>query len=291
MAQHIPIYAARSQQVIAYALVDDDDYERVAAHRWLMQGEPSAPGYIYRYRRRCEREAHENHVMGLAQELRQCPDRITFANGDRLDYRKANLVSRSERRSWQQRSAQELAAASAAGSSRGDGVMVELPLTQGWTAWLDPEWAAQVSRYSWRVQTRGGYAFALRRIRKPSGGSKTIYLARVVMGLQDAADGSALAGGVVALRTPPDAEDQTIDLRASNLIVTTRSGANLLRPTRARYRGVQAQGKKYRAYIRLDGYDRVIGLYDTPAAAAQARDAEIRRLGLEGIARLNDVQA
>lgn len=116
-----------------------------------------------------------------------------------------------------------------------------------------------------------------------------IYLARVVIRLQDVDAGDALAAGVVALRTPPDAERQMIDLRAANLVVTTRGGANLMRPIKARYRGVQAQGKRYRAVVRLNGYDRVIGLYDTPEEAARARDVEIRRLGLQGIARLNRV--
>jgi hypothetical protein len=128
------------------------------------------------------------------------------------------------------------------GRSGSEGSTVELPLTQGWTAWLDPEWADLVNRYRWCVQTRGTYAFAQRRCRQPSGGSKVIYLARVVMGLQDLEAGDTLSPGVVALRTPPDGERQTIDLRAANLVVTTRGGANLLRPIQARYRGVQAQG-------------------------------------------------
>jgi hypothetical protein len=61
----------------------------------------------------------------------------------------------------------------------------------------------------------------------------------------------------------------------------------LLRPIQARYRGVQPQGRRYRAVVRLAGYDRVIGLYDTPEAAARARDEEIKRLGLQDLARLN----
>jgi hypothetical protein len=40
--------------------------------------------------------------------------------------------------------------------------------------------------------------------------------------------------------------------------------------------------------VRLAGYDRVIGLYDTPEAAARARDAAIIHLGLQDIARLNN---
>jgi hypothetical protein len=139
------------------------------------------------------------------------------------------------------------------------------------------------------VQTRGTYAFAQRRCRRISGGSKVIYLARVVMGLQDLDAGDTLSPGVVALRTPPDGARQIIDLRAANLVVTTRGGANLLRPIQARYRGVQAQGARYRALVRLAAYDRVIGLYDTPEDAARARDAEIRRLGLHDLARFNNV--
>jgi hypothetical protein len=83
--------------------------------------------------------------------------------------------------------------------------------------WLDPEWADRVNRYRWCVQTRGTYAFAQRRCRKPSGGSKVIYLARVVMGLQDLDAGDTLSPGVMALRAQPDVERQTIDLRADNL--------------------------------------------------------------------------
>ena len=289
MATSIPIYAAHSQQVIAYAQVDADDYERVAGHRWVMQGEPDAPSFVYRYRNRREREARERQAIGLAQELLGQAGRITLRNGDRLDYRRVNLVSPGERQDRHQRSAQELATATVTGDHGGDGALYELPLTQGWTAWIDSEWANLVSHYRWCVQTRGAYAFAQRRFRRPSGGSKVIYLARVVMGLQDLEAGDTLSPGVVALLTTPDGENRIIDLRAANLVVTTRSGANLMRPIQARYRGVQAQGTCYRAVVRLTGYDRVIGLYDTPEAAARARDAEIRRLGLHDLARLNNV--
>jgi hypothetical protein len=40
--------------------------------------------------------------------------------------------------------------------------------------------------------------------------------------------------------------------------------------------------------IRLEGYDRVLGLFETPGEAARARDAEMVRLGLADIARMNE---
>lgn len=33
MAQRLPIYASRSEEIIAYARVDDDDYAHLAAYR------------------------------------------------------------------------------------------------------------------------------------------------------------------------------------------------------------------------------------------------------------------
>jgi hypothetical protein len=67
---------------------------------------------------------------------------------------------------------------------------------------------------------------------------------------------------------------------------TTRGGINLRWPSRARYRGVHRQGPRYRAHLKLGGQERVLGLYETPAAAARARDVELRRLGLHDLARL-----
>ena len=319
MVQHLPIHATRSGEVIAYALIDDEDYPRVSSFRWVMQGPPEDPHYVYRYRRRRERKTHERQKIGLAQQLLQPADWITFRNGNPLDFRRANLLCRQARAERQQRRATTLAEATVAGEiartrpptstdaltressvlSVGSTALPDLgrpscdpiyvlSLSQQWTAWIDPEWAERITRYRWCVQTRRTYAYALRRIRLGGARSRVIYLARVLVGLQEVDDGTALGEGVVALRTPPDATLRTIDLRAANLLVTTRSGANLHRPTKAGYRGVQAQGKKYRATIRLGGYDRVIGLFETPEEAARARDAEMVRLGLADIARLNE---
>jgi hypothetical protein len=84
---------------------------------------------------------------------------------------------------------------------------------------------------------------------------------------------------------------QCLDLRATNLIITTRGGVNLRRPSRTRYRGVHRQGQRYRAHLKLGGQERVLGFYDTPEEAAQAREAELRRLGLHDLARLPAARA
>jgi hypothetical protein len=291
MVQGLPIHATGSGEVVASALIDDPDYPHVSPFRWVMQGSPDAPHSIYRYRRRQEREDQERQKIGLAQQLLPQADWITFRNGNPLDFRRANLLGRQERLERQERRAAALAAATVAGeltSPPARDAIYPLSLSQAWTAWIDPPWADCVTRYCWCVQTRRAYAFALRRVRLGGGRSRVIYLARVVAGLQEVEAGTALGEGVVALRTPPDAARRVIDLRRSNLLVTTRAGANLHRPTQARYRGVQAQGGKYRAFIRLGGDDRVIGLFETPVEAARARDAEMVRLGLVDIARMNE---
>jgi hypothetical protein len=97
MVQHLPIYASRSEEIIAYALVDDDDYAHLAAYRWVMQGTPEAPGSIYRARCVWERAVHEPSALVLSQEIVPHSGHVTFHNGDRLDYRKANLVTSYDR--------------------------------------------------------------------------------------------------------------------------------------------------------------------------------------------------
>jgi hypothetical protein len=95
---------------------------------------------------------------------------------------------------------------------------------------------------------------------------------------------------VVAYQTPADVHRQLLDLRRCNLLITTRGGVTLRRPHPQRYRGVHAVGRtgRYRATLSIGGYYRILGVYDTPEEAAQARDAAIIRLGLQDIAPLNN---
>jgi len=102
--------------------------------------------------------------------------------------------------------------------------------------------------------------------------------------------GERLRPGVVAYQTPADVDCQLLDLRHTNLLITTRGGVTLRRPQPQRYRGVHAMGRtgRYRATLSIGGHYRILGLYDTPEEAAQARDAVIIHLGLQDIARLNN---
>jgi hypothetical protein len=45
---------------------------------------------------------------------------------------------------------------------------------------------------------------------------------------------------------------------------------------------------RYRTTLSIGGHYRLLGLYNTPEEAAQARDAAIIRLGLQDIAQLNN---
>ena len=290
MTKRLPIYASRSKEIIAYARVDDDDYAHLAAYRWVMQGTPEVPGSIYRARCVWERATHEYPALVLSQEIVPHTSHITFYNGDRLDYRKANLVTSHERQQRLEHGAEVLRRMNRLHAPKpGRDASVILPLTQGWTAWIDAEWEDDVRRYHWYVARQGPHVYAQRQ--RKQGKSRTIImLARVIAGLQDIDSGKRLRPGAVAYQTPADVHRHRLDLRRTNLIITTRGGVTLRRPHPRRYRGVHAVGRtgRYRATLSLGGHYRVLGWYDTPEEAAQARDAAIIRLGLQDIAQLHD---
>ncbi len=290
MTQRLPIYAGRSKEIIAYARVDDDDYAHLATYRWVMQGTPEAPGPIYRSRCVGERAVQEHPALALSQEIVPHSGHITFHNGDRLDYRKANLVTSHKRQQRLEHGAEVLRRMNRLHAAKPDNnVSITLLLTQGWTAWIDAGWEDDVRRYPWYVARQGPHVYAQRQ--RKQGRSRTIIaLARVIAGLQDIDSGERLRPGVVAYQMPADVHRQLLDLRRTNLIITTRGGVTLRRPHPQRDRGVHAVGRtgRYRATLSIGGHYRVLGLYDTPEEATQARDAAIIRLGLQDIARLND---
>jgi hypothetical protein len=54
----------------------------------------------------------------------------------------------------------------------GRGASVTLPLTQGWTPWIDAEWEDDVRWYPWYVARRGPHVYAQRQ--RKQGRSRTI---------------------------------------------------------------------------------------------------------------------
>jgi hypothetical protein len=81
----IPLHD-RNGDVIAHAIVDDGDYERVAKHRW---GLGSVHGYVVRQRREGRSGTVRLHreVLGL----KPGDPEVDHENGDKLDNRRENL--------------------------------------------------------------------------------------------------------------------------------------------------------------------------------------------------------
>jgi hypothetical protein len=289
MATQVPIAAARSQAIAAYALVDDEDYVRVTRFRWLLQGTSDAPRYVYRNLSATERQRVGRRDRGLGQEIRGQSGRLTFRNGNRLDFRKANLIGPDERQRRQEEGAHALRTTMLVRDERATAA-AELALPSGWAVVVDAVWAERLRRFPWSVSLRGPHVYVRRVHRRANGRVTTITMARVLAGLQDLDEGTRLRPGVVTYKTPPDMDERRLDLRTTNLLVTTHGGINLRRPTRTRYRGVQRRGQHYRASIKIGGQERILGRYETPEAAAHARDAELRRLGLDTIARLQTAE-
>jgi hypothetical protein len=196
-----------------------DGSTHLAAYRWIMQGTPEAPGSIYRARCVWERAAHEHPALVLSQEIVPHSGHITFYTGDRLDYRKNNLVTSHDRQQRLEHGAEVLRRMNRLHAPEpGRDASVTLPLTQGWTAWIDAHWEDDVQQYSWYVARRGLHVYAQRQ--RKQGGSRTIIaLARVIAGLQDIDSGERLRPGVVAYQTPADVERHLLDLRRTNLII------------------------------------------------------------------------
>jgi hypothetical protein len=83
--------------------------------------------------------------------------------------------------------------------------------------------------------------------------------------------GERLRPGVVAYQTLADVHRHRLDLRRSNLLITTWGGVTLWRPSPQRYRGVHAVGRtgRCRATLSIGGHYRSLGLYDTEEEAAR----------------------
>jgi len=59
--------------------------------------------------------------------------------------------------------------------------MIEIPLTKGYTARIDDEYAELVSRYRWRALVQSHAVYAIARLPNRDGRQRTLYLHRLVM--------------------------------------------------------------------------------------------------------------
>jgi len=144
---------------------------------------------------------------------------------------------------------------------------VEIPLTQGKVTVID-DVHVDLAGLGWYAGRKGKTFYAQRSVRKPEGGWKTEYLHAVIAGRMgivgppDHRDRNGLNNRESNLRPDPDGHNQANqDVRANNT-----SG----------YRGVcfhKASGRLM-AYIKIDGKQRYLGLYDDPIEAAKAYDRE-----------------
>lgn len=146
--------------------------------------------------------------------------------------------------------------------------MKEITLTQGQVALVDDEDFPLVSSRKWHARwdkkMQCFYASAADRL--PGGRRTTIEMHRVIMGL-------ALGDGRKVDHVDPG---KTLDNRRSNLRIATH-GQNMMNKrlrtqNSSGYKGVSACFGKWRARVTVDGEQVYLGLFDTPEAAAAARN-------------------
>jgi hypothetical protein len=159
--------------------------------------------------------------------------------------------------------------------------MKEIPLTQGHTAIVDDEDFEIWGHIKWCavVRPKSRTVYAVRYVRPDDEGTRSRLLHRVILnaprGVEvDHIDGNGLNNCKSNLRL--DYTRQNNQNRAKQ--VNNKSG----------YIGVSwsKSASKWQAFVKLDGKNRYVGVYEEATDAAKARDAEARRLHGE-YARLN----
>lgn len=147
---------------------------------------------------------------------------------------------------------------------------IEIQLTRGYVAIIDDE-DAYLAEFKWQAAiSKGGLVYATRSTpRGALGRQGAVKLHREVLGLKpgdplvDHRDGDGL------------------NCRRSNLRVSTyaENGRNRAGPrvdNTSGFLGVYRRGRRFRAQIRVDGVDRLLGNFDTPEQAHAARLAAER---------------
>lgn len=151
--------------------------------------------------------------------------------------------------------------------------MKEIPLTQNKVALIDDEDYESLSRFKWFARWDGHNWYAGRKIRRPDGERRTVFMHKEIIGTTtsikiDHKDGDGLNNTRHNLR-PATTQQNNCNNRIRRDNTSGYKGVNLRKEKHCR---------KWQASIRVNRKRKHLGYYDTPQEAALAYDVAAREL-------------
>lgn len=144
-----------------------------------------------------------------------------------------------------------------------------IELFSGEVAKVDTEDYDKVNQYKWYADRRKHTIYA-----KANAGNKTkISMHRLIL--------CANNGQEIDHKNHDGLDNRKSNLRSCTHKQNCMNSSKMNRMTSSKYKGVDKQGKKWRAQSRVSGRIRQIGYYDTEEEAANAYDNEVIKYGDE----------
>lgn len=152
-----------------------------------------------------------------------------------------------------------------------DGDVCRVPLTKGYVALVDAEFAALVRNFNWSVMGRGALCYAVTSLEGEDGTKRHLHMHRLI----------AMPSRELVV---DHVNGDGLDNRLHNIRVVTQGENNKNKAKRSiyssRYKGVSKVGRKYRARIEVNGRKIECGRFDSEEDAARAYDiAAMREFG------------